>query len=129
MLDHVGFAVTNAEVSRTFYEKALAPLGLGLQMSITPDQNGSQGTVHGFGKPGDPFLWLGDNEAVGEGTHIALRASNRAEVDAFHSAAIAAGGRDNGAPGIRENYHSNYYAAFVFDPDGINLEAVCHEPE
>lgn len=129
MLDHIGFAVTDAEVSRAFYEKALAPLGLSLQTSIPPERTRSGGAAYGFGKPGDPFFWIGDNEAMGEGTHIALRVKSRAEVDAFHAEAIAAGGRDNGAPGIREHYHPDYYSAFVFDPDGINLEAVCHAPE
>lgn len=126
MLDHVGFAVADAERSKAFYEAALAPLGVTLQMSIPAEKNGSGGAAHGFGTPNDPFFWIGDNEAVGEGTHVAFRAGSRAQVDAFHAAALAAGGRDNGAPGIRPQYHENYYAAFVFDPDGANIEAVCH---
>ena len=129
MLDHVGFAVADAERSKRFYEEALAPLGIGLIMSVTPEQTESGGTAHGFGSDGKPYFWIGDNERVGEGTHVAFAAKSRAEVNAFYEAALAAGGKDNGAPGIRAIYHPNYYAAFVQDPDGINVEAVCHRPE
>jgi catechol 2,3-dioxygenase-like lactoylglutathione lyase family enzyme len=129
MLDHVGFAVSNLEASRRFYEAALAPLGIAPMMTVTPEEHGSKGTVTGFGKDGKPFFWIGDNEAVGEGTHVAFAAATRAEVDAFHAAALAAGGTDHGAPGLRPHYHPNYYGAFVLDPDGINVEAVCHRPE
>ena len=128
MLDHVGFAVADAESSKRFYEQALAPLCLSLVMSVSPEQNRSGGTAHGFGTKDNPFFWIGDNERVGEGTHVAFKVDDRALVDAFHEAAVAAGGRDNGAPGLRPHYHPNYYAAFVFDPDGINVEAVCHRP-
>lgn len=128
MLDHVGFAVADAEVFRRFYEAALAPLGISLLMTVPAEENGSGGTAHGFGKEENPFFWVGDNERVGEGTHIAFRAETRAEVDAFHRAALAAGGRDHGAPGLRAHYHPNYYAGFVLDPDGLNIEAVCHAP-
>jgi catechol 2,3-dioxygenase-like lactoylglutathione lyase family enzyme len=129
MIDHVGFAVADAERSRVFYEAALAPLGLELVMSVPAEENGSGGAAHGFGTEGDPFFWIGDNERVREGTHVAFRVDSRAEVDAFHAAALAAGGRDNGAPGLRPRYGPNYYAAFVFDPDGANIEAVCHKAE
>jgi catechol 2,3-dioxygenase-like lactoylglutathione lyase family enzyme len=129
MLDHVGFAVADAERSRRFYEQALAPLGIGLIMSVSPERTEAGGTAHGFGSDGKPFFWIGDNERVGEGTHVAFAVPTRADVDAFHSAALAAGGRDNGAPGLRPHYHPHYYAAFVHDPDGINVEAVCHRPE
>ena len=129
MLDHVGFAVADAERSRVFYEQALAPLGISLLMTATPEQTEAGGTADGFGSNGKPYFWVGDNEQVGEGTHVAFAATTRAEVDAFHAAALAAGGRDNGAPGLRPHYHPNYYGAFVFDPDGINVEAVCHRPE
>jgi catechol 2,3-dioxygenase-like lactoylglutathione lyase family enzyme len=128
MLDHVGFAVADAARSRAFYEQALAPLGIALIMSVTPEQTQSGGTAHGFGTPGNPFFWVGDNERVGEGTHVAFTVGTRAAVEAFHAAALAAGGRDNGGPGLRPIYGPNYYAAFVFDPDGINVEAVCHTP-
>ncbi|MGK6357013.1 VOC family protein [Sphingomonas sp. DT-207] len=129
MLDHVGFAVADAEVSRRFYEAALAPLGIRLLMTIPAEENGSGGTAYGFGKDDNPFFWVGDNERVGEGTHIAFQTQTRAEVHAFHAAALAAGGTDHGAPGLRPHYHPDYYAAFVLDPDGINIEAVCHRPE
>ena len=129
MLDHVGFAVADAERSRRFYEGALAPIGIGLIMSVTPEQTESGGTAHGFGSDGKPYFWVGDNERVGEATHVAFAVETRAKVDAFHAAALAAGGRDNGAPGLRPHYHPNYYAAFVHDPDGSNIEAVCHRPE
>ncbi|WP_129792447.1 VOC family protein [Sphingosinicella sp. CPCC 101087] len=128
MLDHVGFAVSDTARSRAFYEAALRPLGITLMHEISPDQSGSNGTVLGFGTEGDPFFWIGDNERTGEGTHVAFTAASRDRVDAFHAAALAAGGRDNGGPGLRPEYGENYYAAFVLDPDGINVEAVCHEP-
>ena len=129
MLDHIGFAVSDLARSRRFYEAALAPLGITLIIEIGPGETESRGTALGFGVENDPFFWIGDNERVGEGTHIAFRAVTRAEVDAFHAAALAAGGRDNGAPGLRPHYGPTYYAAFVHDPDGINVEAVCHREE
>jgi catechol 2,3-dioxygenase-like lactoylglutathione lyase family enzyme len=128
MLDHVGFAVSDIEASRAFYDAALAPLGLAVIMTVTPEETG-KGSAHGYGAEGNPFFWIGDNERVGEGTHVAFAASTRALVDAFYAAAMASGGRDNGPPGIRSHYHPNYYAAFVLDPDGINVEAVCHSPQ
>lgn len=124
MLDHVGFAVRDAEVSRRFYEQALAPLGITLLMTATPEQTEAGGTAHGFGSGGNPYFWIGDNEQVGQGTHVAFKAVSRAAVDAFHRAALAAGGTDHGAPGPRPQYGPNYYAAFVLDPDGMNIEAV-----
>jgi len=126
MIDHVGFAVGDAERSRAFYEMALAPLGISLLMSVTPEQTEAGGTVHGFGRDGNPFFWVGDNEKVGEGTHVAFAVASRDEVHAFHAAGLQAGGRDNGAPGLRPQYGPDYYAAFLFDPDGNNIEAVCH---
>ena len=129
MIDHVGFAVSDAERSKRFYERALAPLGITHIMSVTPEQTESGGTAHGFGSDGKPYFWVGDNERVGEGTHIAFAVDSRAKVEAFYEAALAAGGRDNGGPGLRPHYHPDYYAAFVFDPDGNNIEAVSHRPE
>ena len=129
MIDHVGYAVSDYEQAKRFYAQALAPLGIGLIMSVTPEQTESGGTAHGFGSDGKPYFWVGDNERVGEGTHVAFEVDSRARVDAFHRAALAAGGKDNGGPGIRPHYHPNYYAAFVLDPDGANIEAVCHRPE
>jgi catechol 2,3-dioxygenase-like lactoylglutathione lyase family enzyme len=130
MLDHVGFAVSDIARSRAFYERALAPLGITLMMEIPPEQNaeGGGGTALGFGRDGNAFFWIGDNQRVGEGTHIAFETDSRAKVDAFYEAALAAGGKDNGAPGIRARYHPHYYAAFVLDPDGLNIEAVSHHP-
>jgi catechol 2,3-dioxygenase-like lactoylglutathione lyase family enzyme len=129
MIDHVGFAVADAERSRLFYEAALAPIGIGLIMTVTPEQTEAGGTAYGFGSDGKPFFWVGDNERTGEGTHIAFAVETRAEVDAFHAAALKAGGKDNGAPGPRPHYGPDYYGAFVHDPDGNNIEAVCRAPE
>jgi catechol 2,3-dioxygenase-like lactoylglutathione lyase family enzyme len=129
MIDHVGFAVADAGRSRCFYEQALAPIGITLIMSVTPEQTESGGTAHGFGSNRKPFFWVGDNERVGEGTHVAFAVETRAKVRDFYEAALAAGGRDNGPPGLRPHYHPDYYGAFVLDPDGNNIEAVCHKPE
>ena len=128
MIDHIGLAVTDIARSRAFYEAALAPLGIRTIEVIDPSQTESGGTAVMMGDDGIFFV-IADNEAIGEGTHVAFRAKSRDDVDAFHAAAMAAGGRDNGAPGIRERYHPDYYAAFVHDPDGINVEAVCHLAE
>jgi catechol 2,3-dioxygenase-like lactoylglutathione lyase family enzyme len=125
MLDHVGFAVADARVSRRFYEAALAPLGISLIAEVPPEVTGSGGQAYGFGLAGNPFFWVGDNERTGEGTHIAFQAKTRAEVEAFHAAALAVGAKDNGGPGLRPHYAPDYYAAFVIDPDGNNVEAVC----
>jgi catechol 2,3-dioxygenase-like lactoylglutathione lyase family enzyme len=129
MLDHVGFAVSDIGRSRRFYEEALAPLGIAVIMDIAPEDNasGGGGRALGFGANDNPFFWVADNQRVGEGTHVAFAARTRSEVDAFHAAALAAGGHDHGAPGLRPHYHPNYYAAFVLDPDGFNIEAVCHK--
>ena len=129
MLDHIGIAISDIRRSETFYAAALAPLGIAKILEIGPDRTEAGGTAIGFGKDGKPFFWIGDNERVGEGTHIAFTAASRTEVDAFYAAAIAAGGINHGAPGIREKYHPDYYAAFVLDPDGVNVEAVSHRPE
>jgi catechol 2,3-dioxygenase-like lactoylglutathione lyase family enzyme len=120
MLDHVGLDVTDYERSRAFYEKALAPLGLSLMMEPIPG-------VGGFGKD-FPFFWIGTRGRTAQsGVHVAFRVDDRATVDAFHAAALEAGATDNGGPGVREIYHPNYYGAFVLDPDGNNVEAVCHK--
>lgn len=135
IIDHLNIGVSDAERSRAFYEAALAPLGLRLLHSITPEQaelGGEQqktrGEMHGFGRQFKPLFWIVGNAAVGEATHFAFIAKTRAAVDAFYEAALAAGGTDNGPPGLRR-YHENYYGAFVHDPDGINIEAVCNAPE
>lgn len=124
-LSHIGIAVSLIPRSRTFYEAALKPLDMVVTMELGPDKTESGGTVIGFGEPWDAGLfWIGDRERVGTGLHIAFEAKSREAVDAFYDAAMAAGGRDNGKPGLRPNYGPNYYAAFVLDPDGANVEAV-----
>ncbi|RBP17117.1 catechol 2,3-dioxygenase-like lactoylglutathione lyase family enzyme [Roseiarcus fermentans] len=127
MLDHIGIAVADFEPSKAFYEAALRPLGLSLVMSVTAEETGA-GAHAGFGASDKPFFWIGTGAGPKGGTHVAFAAGTRAEVDAFHRAALAAGGRDNGPPGLRPHYHPNYYAAFVLDRDGNNIEAVCHAP-
>lgn len=127
ILDHIGFAVSDFRASRAFYEKALAPLGIKVLMDVTAEMTGGPAYC-GFGKD-KPDFWIGEGKAPGTPAHVAFAASNRALVDAFYEAAIAAGGKDNGAPGLRPQYHENYYGAFVLDPDGLNIEAVCHLPE
>lgn len=135
IIDHLNIGVSDAERSKVFYEAALAPLGLKLLHSIAAseaekggEQEKTQGAIHGFGRQYKPLFWIVGNAAVGEATHFAFVAHTRAQVDAFYKAALAADGTDNGAPGIRP-YHENYYGAFVHDPDGINIEAVCNAPE
>jgi catechol 2,3-dioxygenase-like lactoylglutathione lyase family enzyme len=129
MLDHIGFPVSNFLNSRKFYQTALEPLGVGIVMEVAAEQTG--GSAHaGFGENGMPYFWIGDGEGVVRGRfHVAFTARKRADVDAFYQAALAAGGRDNGRPGLRPHYHAHYYGAFVFDPDGHNIEAVCHAAE
>ena len=127
MIDHVGITVADLARSRAFYIAALAPLGFVPVMDLTQEQTGTyEGT--GFGLPGRPQFWIDGGDARSGAMHIAFVAGSRADVDAFHAAALAAGGSDNGAPGLRPHYHPNYYGAFVFDPDGHNIEAVCHLP-
>ncbi len=125
MLDHVGLAVRDVARSRAFYEQALAPLGYRVLGAVPPEETASGGAAVLFGVD-EPDFVIADNERPGEGNHVAFRAESRAHVDAFHAAALAAGGRDNGAPGLRPQYGLNYYAGFVLDPDGFNVEAVCH---
>jgi catechol 2,3-dioxygenase-like lactoylglutathione lyase family enzyme len=120
MLDHIGIAVTHIEKSKSFYIPALAPLGIAIVMEF-PE-------AVGLGAEQKPFFWLGKADGAAP-VHVAFAAKTRAAVDAFHKAALAAGGRDNGGPGLRPHYHAHYYGAFVLDPDGHNIEAVCHTPE
>jgi catechol 2,3-dioxygenase-like lactoylglutathione lyase family enzyme len=127
MIDHIGVGVSNMERAKAFYLNALRPLGIGVIMEVSAEETGDEAHA-GFGADGKAFFWIGTGGTPKGGPHVAFLARTRAEVDAFHRAAMAAGGRDNGAPGVRPHYHANYYGAFVFDPDGNNIEAVCHRP-
>lgn len=120
MLDHVSIGVTNLARSKAFYDDALRPLGIVPLYDV--------GDALGYGLGRKAFFWMGTRDAVTTGTHIAFAAPDRGTVDAFHAAALAAGGRDNGAPGLRPHYHADYYGAFILDPDGHNIEAVCRAP-
>ena len=120
MIDHVQLKVKSFEKSRQFYARALEPLGYGVQYDDPASKSA------GFGTKGAIDLWIGEGEPVTR-VHIAFRAHDRNAVGQFHAAAVAAGGKDNGAPGLRTDYSPTYYAAFVFDPDGNNVELVCHE--
>ena len=124
MIDHIGLSVADYERSKAFYRAALAPLDYALVMEVT-----EAGPFAGFGEGGKPDFWIGQGTATAPRVHIAFRARNRATVRAFHEAALAAGATDNGPPGIRAEYHPDYYGAFVLDPEGHNVEAVCHDPE
>jgi catechol 2,3-dioxygenase-like lactoylglutathione lyase family enzyme len=118
--DHVGLNVKNYAASRAFYEQALAPLGYRVVLAFDEWKSA------GFGTDGKPEFWIAQREPFGTGTHVAFACGDRATVDAFHAAALAAGGIDNGPPGVREHYHPSYYGAFANDLDGNNIEAVCH---
>jgi catechol 2,3-dioxygenase-like lactoylglutathione lyase family enzyme len=121
MIDHLSLSVSNYTASKAFYQTVLAPLGGSLIMEF--------GKAGGFGQGGKPSFWIGEGYSAPTPSHVAFISPNRAAVDAFYRAALEAGARDNGAPGIRAHYHPNYYGAFVIDPDGHNIEAVCHAPE
>ena len=121
MIDHVSVKTSDQRASRRFYEKALAPLGYEVLRAF------HDGQVVGMGIAGKPDFWFSPGESSGP-IHLAFSASDRASVEAFHAAALAAGGKDNGVPGLRTEYHAGYYGAFVFDPDGNNVEAVFHDP-
>jgi catechol 2,3-dioxygenase-like lactoylglutathione lyase family enzyme len=120
-IDHVVLNVSDYEASRRFYDAALDALGFTVGSEFP--------NMCGYTRDGKPWLWIAQRGETSRGTHVALRARSRTEVDAFHAAATGAGGRDNGAPGIREHYHPTYYASFALDPDGNNIEAVTHDPE
>jgi catechol 2,3-dioxygenase-like lactoylglutathione lyase family enzyme len=127
MIDHTGLTVSDFERSREFYARALAPLGYAILKELTREQTGGAG-VAGFGVSLGPDFWVMGGQPTTPRLHVAFRAEDRGLVDAFYEAAMAAGGRDNGPPGLRPQYHANYYGAFVLDPDGHNIEAVCHDP-
>ena len=121
MIDHVSVKTLDQQTSRRFYQQALAPLGYEVLMEF------DEGRVVGMGIGGKPDFWFSAGESSGP-IHLAFSASDRAAVDAFHAAALAAGGEDNGPPGLRPEYHAGYYGAFALDPDGNNVEAVFHDP-
>lgn len=120
ILDHIGIGVTDLARSKAFYIRALAPLRIRVMLDLE--------SWIGMGHKDHAEFWFGRVEAVGAPIHVAFTARSRAEVRAFYDAALAAGGKDNGAPGLRPHYHADYYGAFVLDPDGHNVEAVCHAP-
>jgi catechol 2,3-dioxygenase-like lactoylglutathione lyase family enzyme len=120
VIDHIGLGVSDLEQSKAFYQQALRPLGYQLLM----ERDGSAG----FGHNGKPDFFIHTNRPLSGPTHVAIASPDRATVQAFHAAGLAAGGRDNGPPGLRPHYHQNYYGAFILDPDGNNIEAVCHRP-
>jgi catechol 2,3-dioxygenase-like lactoylglutathione lyase family enzyme len=126
-IDHLGLSVSDYEAAKKFYTAALAPLRMTAIMEF-PAEDAGGAPVVGFGADGKPFLWLSGGGPTTH-VHIAIRAETRDQVDAFYAAAMAAGARDNGGPGVREMYHPNYYGAFVLDADGHNIEACCHRPE
>ena len=125
MIDHMTLRVANIAATKAFYEPTLATLGYGAALDMVHDGV----RMIGFAHNGKYDSWFVDTKPISGPTHICWRADNRAAVDAFYAAAIAAGGTDNGPPGLRRHYHEHYYGAFVLDPDGNNVEAVCHAPE
>jgi catechol 2,3-dioxygenase-like lactoylglutathione lyase family enzyme len=134
MIDHFSLPVSNYALARTFYDKALGALGYKVQLEVT-DSPDYVGAGYGPADLPEPAFWIGAGREPGPspvtpiGQHIAFNARDRAGVDAFYAAALAVGGSDNGPPGLRPQYHPNYYAAFILDPDGHRIEAVCHHPE
>ncbi|MCB6182654.1 VOC family protein [Leeia sp. TBRC 13508] len=128
MIDHTGVIVSQFDVSKTFYQSAFAAIGYSLICEFPASVTGHT-DVAGFGENGKPDFWISRGTPNHPPIHVAFRVESRAMVDAFYKAAIAAGGRDHGTPGLRPHYHPDYYGAFVLDPDGHNIEAVCHLPE
>jgi catechol 2,3-dioxygenase-like lactoylglutathione lyase family enzyme len=127
MIDHAGISVSDWGKSKAFYDAAFAAIGAKLLMTV-PKEFTNGANVGGYGRS-KPDFWLHEGGEPGPGRHYAFRVASRSEVDAFYEAAMSAGGRDNGKPGPRPHYHEHYYGAFVLDPDGNNVEAVCHEAE
>ncbi|MCF6320336.1 MAG: VOC family protein [Rhizobiaceae bacterium] len=128
MIDHVTLSVIDIKKAKNFYQAALAPLGIKL-IAEEPFEQTSRASVLGFGKGRKGLLWIAENGPQTPASHICFRSRNRLNVRRFYQAALSTGGTDNGAPGIRKDYHPQYYAAFVLDPEGHNIEAVCFEPE
>jgi catechol 2,3-dioxygenase-like lactoylglutathione lyase family enzyme len=127
VIDHVGLRVVDYPRALRFFEDALAPLGIAVVMKVTKEETGGYEGA-GFGRDGKPSFWISAGGRTAPGVHIAFVADDRAAVNAFFEAALAAGAADNGVPGVRAHYHPHYYAAFVLDPEGHNIEAVCHKP-
>lgn len=127
MIDHLSVVVSDYVRAKAFYLQALAPTGHSRLTELRATATGQESA--GFSHADGSDFWISQGEPLRPPIHVAFRVSSRAAVDAFYKAAIAAGGRDNGAPGLRPHYHANYYGAFVLDPDGHNIEAVCHEAE
>ena len=128
MIDHTGLEVSDPVASRVFYDNALAPLGYKMMVQIPVEHTGGL-AVFGYGVPPKPDFWVNEGTPNEPRVHVAFRAETHEQVDEFYRNALAAGGRDNGGPGPRPHYHKDYYGAFVLDPDGHNIEAVCHEPK
>jgi catechol 2,3-dioxygenase-like lactoylglutathione lyase family enzyme len=128
VIDHVGLTVSDPREGRRFYDGALAPLGYRVLMEVPKEFTGGVVAL-GYGVAPKPDFWMTEGIPNEPRLHVAFRADNRRQVDAFYEAALAAGGRDNGPPGLRPHYHKEYYGAFVLDPDGHNIEAVCHATE
>lgn len=128
MIDHISLNVADFEGMLAFYEKALAPLGMKVVMRLGKEITGGADAAGMGAVAHEPFFWLAGTQQTVPPQHIAFRAGSRAAVDAFYQAALAAGAKDNGAPGLRPIYHPDYYGAFVIDPEGHNIEAVCHRP-
>lgn len=126
MIDHIGVVVSDYAKSKAFYLQALAPIGYSRLIELAGALEGNRSTA-GFSHEDGSDLWITEGDPTRPPIHLAFRVATRAEVDAFHQAAVAAGGEDNGAPGLRPKYHPDYYGAYVRDPDGNNIEAVCHE--
>ena len=127
MIDHTGVAVRDFEKSKAFYRAVFEPIGYRLLVEFPAAVTG-HADVAGFGEPPKPDFWINRGTPNRPAIHVAFRVATRAAVDAFYAAALAAGGRSNGAPGLRPHYHANYYGAFVLDFDDHNIEVVCHEP-
>ena len=128
MIDHTGLNVKDPVKSKNFYDKALGVLGYTILVVVAPEYTEGK-VVYGYGVAPKADFWMVEGIPNTPKIHVAFRAENRKQVDEFYKAALAAGGKDNGAPGPRPHYHEHYYGAFVFDPDGHNIEAVCHTPE
>ncbi|MGI9366091.1 MAG: VOC family protein [Rhizobiaceae bacterium] len=127
MIDHCGLSVSDFDKAKSFYDQALAPIGASMLFTVPTEHTGGV-KVGGYGRD-RPTFWINEGQPQNPTLHIAFTAQNRAEVEAFYAAALAAGGMDNGPPGPRPHYHEHYYGAFVLDLDGNNIEAVCHLPE